>query len=91
MGTQNDDALRHVAEQVADCLSEGGVAFVEDDKLDTLAVALQSFLTAAEIPVHPMSFASGTRAAIGDPIIPTSSSYPRAASTYQSSPTKPAR
>lgn len=44
------DPLWVIAEQVADCLSQRGYAFVEDDKL---ARALEEFLCAAGIPVHP--------------------------------------
>jgi len=47
------DPLWGIAEQVADCLSERGYAFVEDDKLGALAAALRLFLTDAGIPVEP--------------------------------------
>jgi hypothetical protein len=52
MAIQNGDPLWRVADRVADCLSEHGYAFVEDDKLEALAAVLRSFLTAAGIPVN---------------------------------------
>jgi hypothetical protein len=51
--TTRSDALRRIAEQVADGCAERGYAFIEDDKVDDLALVLDSFLTAAGIPVHP--------------------------------------
>jgi hypothetical protein len=53
MVAQIDDPLRHVAGRVADCLSMSGYAFVEDDKVETLAEVLQTFLTVTGIPVNP--------------------------------------
>jgi hypothetical protein len=44
-----DRDLRRVAEQVADALSADGYAFVEDDKIEALAVTLRQFLAAAGI------------------------------------------
>jgi hypothetical protein len=38
--------------KVADCFSERGYAFVEDDKIETLAAVLRTFLTVTRIPVH---------------------------------------
>jgi hypothetical protein len=64
MGAQHSDPLRHVAEQVADCLSARGYAFVEDDNLDTLAATLRSFLTAAGIPVNPVDAADDEPSAV---------------------------
>ena len=52
MSTQNGDRLRRIAEKVADCFSEHGYAFVEDDKIDGLTTVLRSFLTVAGIPVN---------------------------------------
>jgi len=46
MTVHNSDPLWPVAERVADCFSEHGYAFVEDDKLEALAAALRFFLTA---------------------------------------------
>ena len=43
------DPLRCAAAQVADYLSERGVAFIEDDKIDALAAMIGSFLLAADI------------------------------------------
>jgi len=45
--------LREIAVRVANCLSERGYAFVEDDEIDTLADALHAFLTTAGIPLGP--------------------------------------
>lgn len=52
MITQVDEPLMRIAEQVADCFSESGYAFVEDDKVQTLAAVLQTFLTVMGIPVN---------------------------------------
>jgi hypothetical protein len=49
--SQSGDALRQIAEHVADCFSDRGYAFIEDDKIDDLADLLGAFLTAADIPV----------------------------------------
>ena len=46
------DPILRIAQQVADCFSENGYAFVEDDKLEALATALTSFLKDAGIPVN---------------------------------------
>jgi hypothetical protein len=48
-----EDPLHRIAEQVADCFAGSGYAFVEQDKIDGLAVVLNSFLTVAGIPVNP--------------------------------------
>ena len=45
--------LRRIAEQVADCFAASGYAFVEDDKIDGLAVTLGSFLTSTGILITP--------------------------------------
>jgi hypothetical protein len=45
------DPLRCAAEQMADCISGRGFAFIEDDKIDALASMLESFLLAANITV----------------------------------------
>jgi len=49
----DDDALRHIAVQVADCFADSGYAFVEEDQIDGLAATLRSFLELADIPVIP--------------------------------------
>ena len=46
MDVPDNDSLRRMAEQVADCLAERGHVFVEDDQLERLAEALRSFLMA---------------------------------------------
>ncbi|GAB3813077.1 hypothetical protein ACFOX0_20775 [Micromonospora zhanjiangensis] len=51
MGVQ--DPLHQIAERVADCIADSGYAFVEQDNIDELAVALNSFLTEAGIQTHP--------------------------------------
>lgn len=51
--TGTDDPLHWSAEQVADCFTYSGYAFVEEDKIDGLAAVLSSFLTVAGIPVNP--------------------------------------
>lgn len=51
--TGTDDPLHWIAEQVADCFTYSGYAFVEEDKIDGLAAVLSSFLTVAGIPVNP--------------------------------------
>jgi hypothetical protein len=66
MSTQNGDPLWRVAEQVADCLSERGYAFVDDDKLESLAAALRSFLTATGIPVNAVDARGEAPTAIGN-------------------------
>ncbi len=53
MIAQVDDPLMRIAEQVADCFSESGYAFVEDDMVETLAAVLHTFLTVVGIPVNP--------------------------------------
>ena len=45
--------LASITEQVADCFADSGYAFVEQDKIDGLAVMLNSFLTVAGITVNP--------------------------------------
>jgi len=50
---QEADTLRRDAERVADCFAESGYAFIEDDKIEGLAEALKSFLSATDIPVNP--------------------------------------
>jgi hypothetical protein len=52
MNSGNNDGLRAIAAQVADCFSAHGYAFVEDDKIDGLASTLASFLTVAGIPIN---------------------------------------
>ena len=46
------EPIQRIAQQVADCFSESGYAFVEDDQLGILAAALTSFLIAANIPIN---------------------------------------
>jgi hypothetical protein len=46
------DPMCRIAQQVADCFSGDGYAFVEDDQVEALAVALASFLVDAGIPVN---------------------------------------
>ncbi len=43
------DPIYRIAVQVADCLSEGGYAFVEDAEVETLAMVIRSSLTATGI------------------------------------------
>ncbi|MFD1364283.1 hypothetical protein [Actinoplanes sichuanensis] len=52
MIAHTDDPIRDVAEQVADNLSHRGYAFVEDDKVESLAATLRAFLQAAGIPLN---------------------------------------
>ena len=52
MIAQVDDPLMRIAEHVADCFSGSGYAFVEADKVETLAAVLHTFLTVAGIPVN---------------------------------------
>jgi hypothetical protein len=52
MITQINDPLMQIAGQVADCFSKSGYAFVEDDKVETLAAVLGAFLAATGIPVN---------------------------------------
>jgi len=59
MVQQHLDPLWGIAEQVADCFSERGYAFVEDDKPGALAAALRLFLTDAGIPVKPVGVIGG--------------------------------
>lgn len=47
-----DDPLLNAAQRVADCFSQYGYAFIEDDKLNVLASALQGFLSTARIPTN---------------------------------------
>jgi hypothetical protein len=47
-----DDDLRKVAARVADQLSYDGYAYVEDDRVDDLAVTLGRFLAEAGITVR---------------------------------------
>ncbi|WP_030442900.1 hypothetical protein [Actinoplanes subtropicus] len=56
---QNFDPMRRITQQVADCFSASGYAFVEDDKLEALAAVLTSFLADAEIPVNGRYNAEG--------------------------------
>ncbi|GAB1643095.1 hypothetical protein [Krasilnikovia sp. MM14-A1259] len=49
MTDTNGDPLQRMAERVADCISQSGYAFIEDEKIESLATALQSFLRAAGI------------------------------------------
>jgi len=72
MSIQNGDPLWRVAERVADCLSERGYAFVEDDKLESLAAALRSFLTATGVPVSAVDARGEVPNAVGN----TSTSSP---------------
>ncbi|MCA2216285.1 hypothetical protein [Jidongwangia harbinensis] len=46
------DPITEIAEQVADCFSERGYAFVEDDHIEALAETLKCFLKTAGIPVQ---------------------------------------
>ncbi|MEU4420308.1 hypothetical protein AB0F81_06750 [Actinoplanes sp. NPDC024001] len=50
MSVESEEPLHTIAGQVADLLSQRGYAFVEDDKVDSLAATLQAFLNAAGIP-----------------------------------------
>jgi hypothetical protein len=52
MIAQVDDPLMQIAEQVADCFSKSGYAFVEDDKVETLAAVLGTFLAVTGITVN---------------------------------------
>ncbi|MBG0568164.1 hypothetical protein [Actinoplanes aureus] len=45
-------SIRAIADLVADCLSERGYAFVEEDKIDALAATLEAFLLTAGIPTN---------------------------------------
>ncbi|GAA3351408.1 hypothetical protein GCM10020358_80990 [Amorphoplanes nipponensis] len=56
----NRDVLRHLAEQVADCLADRGYAFVEEDRIEGLAATLGSFLASAGIPINPPDAPVGT-------------------------------
>ena len=47
-----EDPLREITERVADCLAQTGYAFVEDDKVEALAVTLRAFLRTAGVPVR---------------------------------------
>lgn len=51
MITQVDDPLMQIAGQVADCFSKSGYAFVEGDKVETLAAVLGALLAVTGIPV----------------------------------------
>lgn len=53
MSQQNDPILA-VANKVADMITYSGYAYVEEEHLDGLAAALQSFLNSAGIPVNPV-------------------------------------
>jgi hypothetical protein len=44
--------LRIVAEKVADGLAYSGLAYVEDDQLDDLALVIETFLSEAGITVQ---------------------------------------
>jgi hypothetical protein len=50
---QQNDPILAIADNVADMIADSGYAYVEDEHLDGLAVALRSFLSAAGIPVNP--------------------------------------
>ncbi|MFI6075824.1 hypothetical protein ACIA5C_30150 [Actinoplanes sp. NPDC051343] len=52
MATDGKDPLLSIAELVADRIAENGYAFVEDNQLDDLAVAIHSFLTTAGISIN---------------------------------------
>ena len=54
------DPLRQIAEQVADCFSADGYAFIEADKLEYLTAALRAFLIATDIPVDQQTGARHT-------------------------------
>ncbi|WP_433376705.1 hypothetical protein ACQPZX_08335 [Actinoplanes sp. CA-142083] len=58
---QNFDPMQRITQQVADCFSASGYAFVEDDKLEALAAVLTSFLTDAGVPVNGRYNAEGLR------------------------------
>jgi hypothetical protein len=49
---QSNDPMQSITQHVADCFSEDGYAFIEDDKLEALSAALTAFLTDARIPVN---------------------------------------
>lgn len=55
-----EDPIYRIAAQVADCLSARGYAFVEDDKLETLAAVLRTFLTVTGTPVNVEGGANAT-------------------------------
>jgi len=57
---QSCDPMHRIAHQVADCLSESGYAFIEDDKLEALAAALTSFLNEADVPINKVSWQLST-------------------------------
>jgi hypothetical protein len=63
MERQHGDPLRGIAEQVADCFAARGYAFVEDDRIDSLAAALRDFLAGAGIPVHAGGSGQGAQRA----------------------------
>jgi hypothetical protein len=50
MDARNDDPLWRSAARVADCLSECGYAFLEDDELADLVDVLRDFLQARGLP-----------------------------------------
>ncbi|MEU4557192.1 hypothetical protein AB0F72_02300 [Actinoplanes sp. NPDC023936] len=52
MADTDRDPLRDAAQRVADCWSQGGYAFVEDDRIDGLATTLRAFLHVAAIPMN---------------------------------------
>ncbi|GIF37459.1 hypothetical protein BC793_104127 [Actinoplanes xinjiangensis] len=47
------DPLWRAAQQAADCLSQAGYAFVEDDRIEGLATTVQRFLESVGIPTNP--------------------------------------
>lgn len=50
MDARNDDPLWRSAARVADCLSECGYAFIEDDQLADLVNLLREFIQARGFP-----------------------------------------
>jgi hypothetical protein len=48
-----DDPIVQIADSVADLMAGNGYAFVEEDRREELAIALQSFLDSAGIIVDP--------------------------------------
>jgi hypothetical protein len=51
--SQQDDPIVAIANKVADMITYSGYAYVEDEHLNELAVALRSFLNSAGIAVNP--------------------------------------
>jgi hypothetical protein len=61
MALREDCSIRNVTVGVAACIADYGLAFIEDDKLDALSVALLAFLHTAGIPTHGPGLTIPTR------------------------------